>query len=273
MKALIDADIIVMRFALANQHTVIEYDDETGEKIERLEANFKKACKDADRFIKKVLRTTWSDDYILCFSDSKENNFRYKVLPSYKHNRKNLKKPIIREKLAEYLKAKHTYVLKRNLEADDALGLLQSNAKENESTIICTVDKDLDQIEGLHYNWNSGETYEVSEIESKYMFYLQILIGDSTDGYKGCKGIGKVLARKHLPHGKEILDEYEVWSRIVALYELKGQSEEDAITQARVARMLRGDEYNNETGEVNLWEPLTNNIPRGDNDETWVKEN
>ena len=41
----------------------------------------------------------------------------------------------------------------------------------------------------------------------------------------------------------------------VAMYESKGLKEEDALVQARVARILRTEEYDILTGEVKLWEP------------------
>lgn len=256
MKALIDADIVAYRAAQVNQKPVITFDETTGEKIEGIEVNFEGACKFADSLIKRIKQTTWSDTLILCFSDASENNFRYKVLPTYKHNRIGKSKPLLLSKVREYLQSKYTYNLMQNIEADDVLGLLQDSFKDD-TTVLCTVDKDLNQIVGLHYNWDRDDLYEVSKAEGDYMFYFQILNGDTGDGYKGCKGIGKVLAQKHLPNGEDILDKYEVWSRVVSLYESKGLTEADAIIQARVARMLRGNEYNQKIGEVKLWIPLT----------------
>lgn len=256
MIALIDADIVLVRFACANQTKTTEFDETTGDPIETTEVNFEKACKDADSFLSNLKKTLWADSLLLCFSDSKKNNFRYKVLPSYKHNRIKKEPLQLWYPLREYLKANYTYNLMSNIEADDILGILQTTIKDDE-TIICTIDKDLDQIEGLHYNWGSRETYELSKIDGEHMFYRQVLSGDSGDGYSGCKGIGKVLAKKHLPEGEDILDEYEVWSRVVSVYEAKDLTEADAIITARLARILRGNEYNQKTGEVQLWEPLS----------------
>jgi DNA polymerase-1 len=46
-----------------------------------------------------------------------------------------------------------------------------------------------------------------------------------------------------------------MWSEVLATYEKKGLTYEDALIQARIARILRGDEYNLDTGEMNLWTP------------------
>ena len=39
----------------------------------------------------------------------------------------------------------------------------------------------------------------------------------------------------------------------MAAFEKAGLSEEDALENAMLARILRDGEYNNETGEVKLW--------------------
>lgn len=79
---------------------------------------------------------------------------------------------------------------------------------------------------------------------------FQTLCGDSTDGYKGCPSVGAKTAEKILdvPTG-------DMWSEVLATYEKKGLTYEDALIQARIARILRGDEYNLDTGEMNLWTP------------------
>lgn len=63
-----------------------------------------------------------------------------------------------------------------------------------EPCIICSVDKDLLQIPGKHYNFVKKEFCKVSEIEGLRNFYKQMLIGDPADNIFGVKGIGKVKA-------------------------------------------------------------------------------
>jgi DNA polymerase-1 len=90
---------------------------------------------------------------------------------------------------------------------------------------------------------------------------MQVLTGDTCDGYSGCPGIGKKKAEKIL---NEAIDSYSgdfvtkeefIWSFIIPAYLSKGLSEEDALTQARVARILRKDDYDFKKGEVKLWSP------------------
>ena len=45
------------------------------------------------------------------------------------------------------------------------------------------------------------------------------------------------------------------WQSVVELFESKGFTEEDALLQARVARILRYEDYDFEKKEVILWTP------------------
>ena len=65
---------------------------------------------------------------------------------------------------------------------------------QHPDTVICTVDKDLDQIPGKHFNFITNEHYEVTPEQGLQFFYKQILMGDSTDDIPGLKGIGGVKA-------------------------------------------------------------------------------
>src|SRR5574343_1568457 len=78
-----------------------------------------------------------------------------------------------------------------------------------EDTIIVTLDKDLDMIPGLHYNWVKNTIYDVNEDEALRFFYKQLLIGDTSDNIVGIRGIGPVKAKTlidHLETEEEMLD-------------------------------------------------------------------
>lgn len=86
-------------------------------------------------------------------------------------------------------------------EADDALSIRGTDSRDN---IICSRDKDLRQVAGLHYSWKSGQyqperpTYEISEIEGWRNLYSQMLTGDTVDNIFGVPSIGEVKAEKLL---------------------------------------------------------------------------
>lgn len=206
------------------------------------------AIENLEEFIEGLLRVTKTQEALFCFSSSP--NFRHEVLPTYKHNRKG-EKPQLFFDLLTYLEETYPDQVKRkpNLEADDVIGILAT--MKPKQYVIATLDKDLDQIPGLHYNWRKEVMYSVTRKEADRQFYLQVLTGDPTDGYKGCPGIGIVKAER-------ILDEVEggdPWPAIVEAYESKGLTEDDALQQARVARILRVSDYDFKRKTPILWKP------------------
>ena len=256
--ALIDGDIICYRFAFINEFD-IDFGDEGEPSIITI-AKAEEAMVDVDNFIEWVIETTGADKAVVCLSG--KDNFRYNVLEGYKDNRNASTVPTLVDVLKKYMiKTWHAKV-EDKLEADDLMGLLQ-----NDNTIICTIDKDLDQIKGMHFNWNKKEIYEIDEIQGRHFFYSQVLMGDSTDNIKGCPKIGKVKSKKIMDDCIERqLSDDEIWKTIKEVYTLNYRkhieteaSEEDieeyAITNARAVRILRDNEYDFDTQEVKLWSP------------------
>lgn len=180
-------------------------------------------------------------DCVIAFTDKK--NFRKDVAPYYKANRKDTRKPMLLDYAKKYMSLQYNTIMYRNLEADDVLGILGT---KNRDTIIWSEDKDLLTIPAKH--WINGEVVEITEAEANYQFLYQTLIGDSTDNYKGCPTIGPKTANKILSSGC-------TWEAVVEAFKSKGLSEEVALENARLARILRDGEYNTETGEVYLWQP------------------
>ena len=80
----------------------------------------------------------------------------------------------------------------------------------------------------------------------------QTLVGDTVDGYSGCKGIGDKTARKILGEvGEHSLS--EMWQAVINTYKSKGYTEDDAFLNARMARILRAEDYDFKNKEVKLW--------------------
>lgn len=248
MLLLIDGDILLHRFAYANQFSIDWYSN--GEFVTIQDKDT--AVKEMESFIEHLVQKCEVTDFVVCLSS--DFNFRYEVLPSYKHNRTG-EKPELYYVLLEHMTKHYPHESWRNLEADDVMGVLAT--QHLEQTIIATLDKDLDQIPGWHYNWNKDSMYHTTQQYGLYWFFRQILTGDSTDGYKGCPGIGPKKADALV--GSLLGDNpplpVDVWQTVVEAYERKGLTEADAIQQARVARILQTPEYNRTTGKITLWQP------------------
>ena len=65
-----------------------------------------------------------------------------------------------------------------------------------EPCVIVSLDKDLKQVPGLHYNFVKKEFDTVTPQQGLINFYTQFLVGDTSDNIRGCTGIGPVKARK-----------------------------------------------------------------------------
>ena len=189
------------------------------------------------------LRKRFDSDHItLYFSDS--NNFRKVISSDYKGKRTK-RKPVGYKKLLEWCAKHYKTVRYPNLEADDALGM--ECHLDPSDFILVSPDKDLKQIACRIFN--GEEEFTVSVEEADYWFWTQCLTGDPVDGYKGVPGIGAVGAKK-------ILDKAEdPWTAITTAYEKAGLTSDDALLNARLARILRPGEYNSTTKEPILWTP------------------
>tara|TARA_R100000081_G_scaffold21178_1_gene9130 strand:- start:134 stop:640 length:507 start_codon:yes stop_codon:yes gene_type:complete len=143
------------------------------------------------------------------------------------------------------LRKKYKVILKDTLEADDALGIYATKYPGN---IIVSPDKDMRQIPGKLYDFK--ETVTITPEEGARWHLIQTMAGDNTDGYSGVPGIGVKKAEK-------IFNEKGyTWKAVVETFEEKEMTEEDALVNARLARILTTDDYDHEKREPILWSPL-----------------
>lgn len=191
--ALVDADVMVYRIGFASEN-----DSESTARARLVEW-----------FTDIVYIDLKCDDYSAWITG--KTNYRYDIAKTvpYKGNRKDMKKPKHYEYLRDVLVRRLGAIVTEGEEADDAVAIAST---ENPSAWIVHVDKDLDQLPGLHYNPVKCEKYTVTEFEGLRNFYKQILTGDRTDNIEGIHGIGPVKATKILSECKTEQELYEaVW--------------------------------------------------------------
>lgn len=237
MNLYLDGDIIAYRAAASAERPI-----NWGDGLWTLHAFEDDVMKVVDDYIYDLKEGHDFDNVIGVVSDTK--NFRKTIDPTYKGNRKDVRKPMLLGFAKDYLVDEYDGIMWENLEADDVLGILVTQSRDN---VIWSLDKDLMTCPGLHFI--DGKLVDVEETEADYWFYTQTLTGDATDGYPGCPKIGPKTAQKILG------TEGNMWDLVVSAYEKAGLTEEDALQQARLARILRDGEYNLDTGEVKLWKP------------------
>lgn len=251
MIALIDADMIVYRAAWACEKP-IDWGDGT-HTLHTSEADLSRAI---DYLIGSIERNVGPSRLVFCLSDPKRN-WRLDLYPQYKHNRKAMRKPIAWAAARRYIEGGFECLVKDRLEADDILGILMTGNVKGFAgeKVICSADKDLLQIPGKHFNWNTEDkgVFEQSAEEAELAFWTQVLAGDPTDGIPGCKGIGPKRARALVENALATVG--EVWPTVVHTYRRAGFPEEYALTMARCVRILRAQDYDFKTREVRLWHP------------------
>lgn len=193
---------------------------------------------------------------LVAFSCSRDDNFRRDHYPLYKTNRTSEPPAMLAAAKAIVADQSRPVTIPR-LEADDVMGILATNGKI-ENPVIITVDKDLRQIPGWHFNPDKEDfPVRVSEVEADYVFFTQWLTGDPTDGFKGIPGCGPKKAAKILNGtGDEGVRGGHYWiDACLTAYEEAGISLDDALAQARCARILRASDFDAETRTPIAWSP------------------
>jgi 5'-3' exonuclease len=165
--ALIDGDIVTYRCAAANENN--------DEGIARWQAG---------QMIDGILNETEATSAVVFLTGS--TNFRFDIYPDYKANRKDFVKPKWHPSIREYLCSFWNATVSNGCEADDLMGVAQCAGP---GTVICSIDKDMLMIPGMHFNFVKKEFREVSPIDGLRHLYWQAIMGDKVDNIPGFDGL------------------------------------------------------------------------------------
>lgn len=206
--ALIDGDIVCYRCAASCE--------KQGIVVEPVEV----ALFRIDDLMNRILHETGAEFYYPYLTGS--DNFRTQYNPEYKANRKDMPKPRWLQQCREHLVVKWNATLADGCEADDLMAIEQT--KQPDETIICTIDKDLLQVPGKHYNFVKQEFRTISPIEGRFNFYWQFIMGDKSDNIFGFDGIARQTVPKKLEgiqHEMQELasDELAIFNYVRELYD------------------------------------------------------
>jgi len=176
--------------------------------------------------VRSIVRTTAEalqadvkEDVVMYLSGP--TNFRNGVatIQPYKGNRDKAHKPVHAAEIKAMIRREYNVVTSEDEEADDVMGYhhYASWLRDPYESVIATIDKDLDMIPGLHYNFVKQESYEISPEEGIYNFYKQCLTGDTTDNIPGLAQVGPVRAAKILEGGRS-LGEVALFTEVARAY-------------------------------------------------------
>ena len=237
LKLLIDADYIVYK-GCAGAEDEIDWGDDVITVVSKFSDAMAFVSRDLSKIKNKFMWDT--PEVVLFFSDSK--NFRKKIYPDYKGHR-NRKKPCGYRRVISELSRQYEVIRLPELEADDSMGIYATKYPGN---IIVSPDKDMKQIPGMLYNMD--ETVTITPEQGEQWHYIQTLAGDQTDGYSGVPGIG-------IKRAVALFEEQGYnWKTVVQAFIDKGLTEDDALMNARLAKILTNKEYD---GQVIDWTPST----------------
>lgn len=248
--ALLDGDIIAHRAAAALQQAI----DWDGDGEVHHVTNAEEAAKAAQATADAWAALAGCKEAIVAFTGG--NNFRKVVMPSYKSNRKGVAKPLAFAYAVRSVRDRFPHHVIDGLEADDVMGILATTLPKYAGAVMVTTDKDLRTVPGLHLNpMKDKKPVLVTPEEADYLWMMQTLTGDSTDGYSGIPKVGPKRAEAILGGPGRSLE--ALWDRVVHAYRKAGLTDQDALTTARVARILRREDYDKKTKEIRLWHPTT----------------
>ena len=236
---LIDSDFLAYKAAQA-----CEIGIDFGEDVIIAQSQFSEVLRVFHNELNKVTKAMMDDDFILYFSSTE--NFRKKIYPDYKGHRMK-RKPLGYKRLVNYCRENHNFKLIEGLEADDTIGI-EATRHANPNNIIVSPDKDMRQIPSVLWNL-TDDVVEITEEEGDRWHLVQSLSGDPTDGYSGCPGIG-------VKRATELLDKNEnQWEAVCKAYRDRGLSDDDALLNARLAKILRNENYDHDRNQPILWNP------------------
>jgi len=282
---IIDSDSVVYAVAFASQDWAVVDEEHNIIDVCSLKSDAKKIAEEdsnlsvstlprpevevrqsTDSFIENIIDNHEDVDEVVVWLTAPDvkKNFRYSISEDYKANRKDFEKPYHYETVRDHLiREWGAKISREGWEADDELSAAGWHhykcGKATEPVYLCSIDKDLDTVPGLHYRWpthnKEGANYFLSEDQAVHNYWVQVLTGDNADNIKGLHRVGEKRAGSFLSSCKSELDYYNTCKKYwVAHLEKEGFSEEEAVEQmhttCKLLYLMKGE---NDTG----WRPPT----------------
>jgi DNA polymerase I len=186
-----------------------------------------------DKFKDKFM----SRSIVLVIGD-KNNNFRKGINPSYKAHRGS--KPLMYDMILKWAIDNMEVISLPHLEADDICRIIfEDNDNFKGEKLIVTIDKDFYSVPCNLYRDNpkDNKIVTVTQEDAIVNEYVQVIMGDKTDGYSGIPNFGEKKARAFVTVETK-------WEDIVKLYIDNGLTEQDAILNYNMAHIVGYSDYN-----------------------------
>jgi len=243
--------------------------------IQLLPDNFNAACHHAESQVMAISRRFPEASLKIVLGHDSPELYRSKLYPMYKNGRRE--KPHFFFKLKEWFIKRFSnevVIAPKHMEADDVLSVIgwwsieqtkkQDKDLEESEVVLAHVDKDIDQVEGWHYDFmKKNVKYWISHKVAYRSFFIQMLIGDKVDCIpsinnvaeqvaelyevrKSSKGCGEKTAKSILNLDISVP---EMFKRVVNMYEQADVDDWRAAIQKQY-RLLRLMEKKNEIPDI-----------------------
>jgi hypothetical protein len=144
--------------------------------------------KQVDNFMRDKIQKS-GGTHVIGFLTNGGKNYRLDdaVTYQYKGNRAGADRPKWYTKIREYLQTAWRCQVMQGIEADDALAIAHKYFRDNGiKSVLCSLDKDLRQSPGWHYNWNRELLDYVDDDKAEGYLWQQVITGDlGTDNIPG----------------------------------------------------------------------------------------
>lgn len=164
--------------------------------------------KTVDNMMRKIIQGAGCN-YLIGFLTNGALNYRMTdaTTAQYKGNRAGKDRPKWYKRIKEYLVTGWKGQVMNGIEADDALAIAQKYFNDNGiENVLCTIDKDLDQSPGEHYNWNSKGHYTITPEQGDFLLWRQVLTGDM--GTDNIPGLSEAAWKAPVGHREPVFEEY-----------------------------------------------------------------
>lgn len=238
---LIDADILAYVSSAKTQRSY-KWDGETTS----VAADFDQAKLAAEAELDHLIDRLQPDELIICLSDDFSSFRKDRIDPTYKSTRVGSDRPLHLYDMKDWMRSEYIVEERTALEADDVMGIIATDPNRTDERIIVSADKDMMTIPGKLYRpqnqtGEKPQVLEITPLEAMRFHFWQTIVGDATDGYPGAPRVGKAS-----PFAVDVLeaeDEIEAWDEVLMAFASVGLTEEDAVRQARLARILQFPDY------------------------------
>lgn len=140
-----------------------------------------------DFFMTSILNNTKATSYIAYVKGKKTGTHRYQAKPDYKANRPK-ESPSWWEYSKSYIIEQWQAIPVDNIEVDDAVNIARLKIP---NSFIVAIDKDLLNLEGIHYNWKIKAWVETGRKQAFEYFWRDMIAGQQGDGIKGLPKYGE----------------------------------------------------------------------------------